>query len=315
MWNADRRPGQDIPTAEWRQEDPGVMPAGDVYGAGAPTGMAFYEGDAFGPEWRGTLFSGEAARNTILGYRPKPDGAGFKLDRFIFATSNPSQVLAGVDSKRGKMGEDIGTFFRPSDVTVGPDGAIYIADWFDPRVGGHQDLDDQTAGAIYRVAPKGFKSVVPKFDLDTTDGQLKALCSPAVNVRALGYVKLHAQGAAAVGPVAALLKDENPYIRNCWMRPTPMRASPPSVPCAATTTSRWCTRPGSRPIRRRPCAARWPCRCAMCRSPTRRTSCSRWPRVTTAWTARISRPGASAAWARRPRFTPRSPPGRRKRTR
>lgn len=214
IWNADRRPGQDIPTAEWRQEDPGVMPAGDVYGAGAPTGIAFYEGDAFGPEWRGTLLSAEAARNTILGYHPKPDGAGFKLERFPFATSNPTQVLAGVDSLRGKVSDELRTFFRPSDVVVGPDGAVYIADWFDPRVGGHQDFDSQEAGAIYRVAPKGFKSVVPKFDLATPAGQITALRSPAVNVRALGYTRLQAQGAAALEPVAALLNDENPYIRS-----------------------------------------------------------------------------------------------------
>jgi putative membrane-bound dehydrogenase-like protein len=212
-WNADRRPGQTVPVAEWRQEDPGVMPAGDVYGAGAPTGIAFYEGDAFGPEWRGLLLSGEAARNTILGYRPQPDGAGFKLERFNFVTTNPSQVLAGVDSKRGKIGEDLGTFFRPSDVVVGADGAIYIADWFDPRAGGHQDLDNQVAGAIYRVAPKGFKSIVPKFDLATTEGQIAALLSPAVNVRALGYVKLRAQGAVAIPAVAALLDHANPYYR------------------------------------------------------------------------------------------------------
>ena len=31
-WGADRRPGQDTPTAEWRQDDPGTMPPGDVYG-------------------------------------------------------------------------------------------------------------------------------------------------------------------------------------------------------------------------------------------------------------------------------------------
>ena len=62
IWWADRRPGQTIPTAEWRQDDPGVMPAGDIYGAGAPTGIAFYEGDAFGPKWRGMLLSAEAAK-------------------------------------------------------------------------------------------------------------------------------------------------------------------------------------------------------------------------------------------------------------
>jgi putative membrane-bound dehydrogenase-like protein len=212
-WWADRRPGQTIPTAEWRQEDPGVMPAGDVYGAGAPTGIAFYEGDAFGPQWRGTLFSADAARNTILSYHPEADGAGFKLERSIFATSNRDQAFAGTDALHGKVSEALATFFRPSDVVVGADGALYVADWFDSRVGGHQDFDAQEAGAIYRIAPKGFKSVVPKIDLATTEGQIAALCSPAVNVRALGYLKLRAQGIAAVGAVDRLIADPNPYIR------------------------------------------------------------------------------------------------------
>ena len=47
-WNADRRPGQTTQVAEWRQEDPGVMPAGDVYGGGSPTGNVFYENGALG---------------------------------------------------------------------------------------------------------------------------------------------------------------------------------------------------------------------------------------------------------------------------
>ncbi len=211
-WSADRRPGQDTPTAEWRQEDPGVMPAGDIYGAGAPTGIAYYENGALGEAWRGLLLSCEAARNVVFGYQPQPEGAGFSLERSQFFTTNPEQRLAGVDSLRGKTSDELLTLFRPSDVAVGVDGAIYIADWFDPRVGGHADHDATTSGAIYRVAPKGFQPNIPDFDLDTTAGQLTALRSPAVNVRELGAARLRAAGEDALDAVKTLLEDENPYI-------------------------------------------------------------------------------------------------------
>lgn len=212
-WSADRRPGQTVETAEWRQDDPTTIPAGDVYGAGAPTGILSYEGDTLGAKWRGLIISCEAARNTLFGYRPQPDGAGYKLERFDFLTTNKEQQFGGLDSQRGVISQELKTWFRPSDAVVGPDGAIYVTDWFDPRVGGHQDLDNKTDGAIYRIAPKGFKPVIPKFDLATTEGQITALKSPAINVRASGFLRLRAQGAAAIAPVAALLQDENPFIR------------------------------------------------------------------------------------------------------
>jgi putative membrane-bound dehydrogenase-like protein len=213
FWQADRRPGQSIPTAEWRQEDPGVIPAGDVYGGGAPTGIVFNEGDGLGKKYRGLLLSAEAARNTIFGYFPKPEGAGYKLERFDFLTSNAAQVFAGTDFKGGKVNSEIQTFFRPSDVMVGADGAVYVADWFDPRVGGHDDKDDTTSGAIYRIAPRGFRPVVPAIDAATLEGQVAALRSPAVNVRALGFKGLAARGTPAIPAVEKLLEDENPYVR------------------------------------------------------------------------------------------------------
>jgi putative membrane-bound dehydrogenase-like protein len=214
-WQADRRPGQSIPVAEWRQDDPGMTPAGDVYGGGSPTGNVFYENGALGPSWEGTFLAADAGRNEIFAYKPARQGAGLALNRTIFLTSNPKQEYAGSDFVMGTAGvtRAIATLFRPSDVAVGPDGALYVSDWIDARVGGHQDLDDSLSGAIYRIAPKGFVSRVPKFDASTIEGQITALRSPAVNVRAIGFEGLKARGASAVNAVAALLNDPNVYMR------------------------------------------------------------------------------------------------------
>jgi putative heme-binding domain-containing protein len=214
-WQADRRPGQTVPVAEWRQDDPGMTPVGDVYGGGSPTGNVFYENGALGPSWEGTFFAAEAGRNEVFSYQPAREGAGFSMPRKIFITSNVKQQYAGSDFIGGNSTAKgaIETLFRPSDIAVGPDGAIYVSDWIDARVGGHQDLDDTLSGAIYRIAPKGFVSRVPAFDAATVDGLITALRSPAVNVRAIGFAGLKARGAAAVEPVAALLNDPSPYMR------------------------------------------------------------------------------------------------------
>jgi putative heme-binding domain-containing protein len=193
-----------------------MTPAGDVYGGGSPTGNVFYENGALGAAWEGTFFSAEPGRNEIFAYRPTRSGAGFSFgERQIFLTSNAERKYAGSDfiggSSTAKGAAE--TLFRPSDVAVGPDGALYVSDWIDPRVGGHQDLDDTTAGAIYRIAPKGFQSKPPVFDPATIDGLMTALRSPAVNVRAIGREGLKARGASAVDAVAALLADPNPFMR------------------------------------------------------------------------------------------------------
>lgn len=214
-WQADKRPGQPTAIAEWRQEDPGITPAGDVYGGGSPTGNVFYENGALGDNWVGTFFACEPGRNTVFAYQPKPEGAGFKLERMDFLTTNPEGQFAGSDFIGGSSTAkgETKTLFRPSDITIGPDGALYVSDWIDPRVGGHQDLDATCSGAIYRIAPKGFKPAVPTFDLSSTEGQVAALKSPAIHVRAAAFEALKAKGRASLDAVTPLLGDPNLYLR------------------------------------------------------------------------------------------------------
>ncbi|MEO0040167.1 MAG: hypothetical protein RIS38_1115 [Verrucomicrobiota bacterium] len=227
-FNSVKRFGQSMPRAHWRQDDPDTMDVGDVYGSGSPTGVAVYENGALGDAWVGTLLNCEPSRNTVFSYKLAPQKGSFALNaetRKDLITSNPAREFAGTDfqhSKKPEPGKSAQRIlFRPSDVTVGPDGAIYVADWYDSRVGGHQTLDDTCTGAIYRIAPKGFKSVVPKADLSTPEGAANVLRSPAVNVRHLGFNALKGFGAKALPAVSALMRDANPYVaaRGVWLLP------------------------------------------------------------------------------------------------
>ncbi len=71
-------------------------------------------------------------------------------------------------------------WFRPVDIVAGPDGSVYIADWYDSRLS-HVDPRDtwsKNTGRIYRLQDKNSKKGSPKFDLSKySNDQLIALLS------------------------------------------------------------------------------------------------------------------------------------------
>lgn len=139
-WNVDRREGQSIQDAHWHQDDPGVAPMGTITGAGGPTGVCVYEGTSM-QEWiSGAVLVADAGAGIVRAHRPVLAGAGVEL-------RDGTLIEPRADSERA-------SWFRPSDVCVGPDGAVYVADWYDPGVGGHWAGDMEGHGRILRIAPR-----------------------------------------------------------------------------------------------------------------------------------------------------------------
>ena len=218
-WQADQRPGQDIFEAHWHQDNPGVMPAGDQAGAGSPTGVAINESDALGSQYLGMVLSAEAGRNVIFGYKPALKNSGYDIGKrtnLISSLPQDNERYVWNDSAQNASNNK---WFRPSDVTIGTDGAIYIADWHDPVVGGHQMQDSVGYGRIYRITAKGKNPKAPNIDLTSTAGQIEALKNPAINVRYQGFKELKANGENVVDDVMTLLNSSNPYhkARAVWL--------------------------------------------------------------------------------------------------
>jgi putative heme-binding domain-containing protein len=120
----------------------------------------------FPDEWQGNMITCDFRANRVVRFSIEEQGSAYvtkEMPLFIRTTN---------------------TTFRPIDVKLGPDGALYIADWSNPIIQ-HGEVDfrdprrDRVHGRIWRVASKGRPAVEsPKF-LDAKNPELlEQLLSP-----------------------------------------------------------------------------------------------------------------------------------------
>jgi putative membrane-bound dehydrogenase-like protein len=186
---------REIPERHWHLNDPGVVPTLLLTGAGSPTGICVYEGTLLPKVFHNQVIHCDAGPNVVRAYVTQKHGAGYKAEMV--------NILHGARDN----------WFRPSDVCVAPDGSLFVADWYDPGVGGHnqQEVD---RGRIFRVAPPAVKYRVPESDFATVEGCLKALENPNQSVRYRAVTSLVAMADQAHHPVEeAIEKASDPRLK------------------------------------------------------------------------------------------------------
>ena len=109
--------------------------------------MVIYEGGAI-PQLEGKIVASMSLMNRVLASELLPDTSTYRtrdLDPLILTDDR---------------------WFRVVDTRTGPDGAIYLADWYDSRLThvDPRDTWDHDRGRLYRLQAKGAKPIAP-FDL------------------------------------------------------------------------------------------------------------------------------------------------------
>jgi putative heme-binding domain-containing protein len=115
---------------------PGLNPGSPKY-----SGLEIINGRHFPPEWIGDIITNDFRGHRVVRFEVSDDQSGF-------STVQQSEVLTSRH-----------VAFRPVDVRMGPDGALYISDWYNPIIQ-HGEVDfrdprrDHEHGRIWRVTNK-----------------------------------------------------------------------------------------------------------------------------------------------------------------
>ncbi|WP_192878056.1 MULTISPECIES: PVC-type heme-binding CxxCH protein [Arenibacter] len=186
----ERRAGwhNEIPKRHWHLNDPGTVPNLLQTGSGSPCGILVYEDKMLPLKFQNQLIHAEPGHNVVRSYIIEESEAGY--------TAKVENIIKSKDD-----------WFRPDDVTIAPDGSLFISDWYDGGVGGHK-AEDIAQGRIYRL------STTEKYDLasidpNTEEGAVKGILSGNMDIFYQSWQKLHSMGEASEPLLKELLAKGN----------------------------------------------------------------------------------------------------------
>jgi len=175
-------------------------------------GLEVISGRHFPDDWQGDVVTNDFRGHRVCRFKLQEDGS-------TFASREMTEVIKSNHPA-----------FRPIDVKMGPDGALYIADWYNPIIQ-HGEVDfrdprrDKTHGRIWRVTAKGRPLVDrPKLVDATIPELLEQLKAPEQWTRQQAKRVLKERGAEKVLPelekwVKGLrLNDESAWVEAMWVR-------------------------------------------------------------------------------------------------
>ncbi|MCF0071857.1 dehydrogenase [Dyadobacter sp. CY261] len=193
----------------------GFAPAMMTYdlGSTALAGLVYYTGTQFPAKYRNSFFTGDVVtcridRNTITFNGSTPSS---KKEEPLLVSKDP--------------------WFRPVDIKVGPDGALYIADFYN-RIIGHYEVAlnhpgrDRVSGRIWKVTYTGTEQhenlPVTDWSKATLEQLLNGLKHPQLNTRLKVADRLvDTWKGKAVGPAKGLLTqnatDPTSYVHVLWI--------------------------------------------------------------------------------------------------